>query len=73
MSSPQNKKKDSDVEMGEANPVLPVPAAHEATPSFVSRFLSFKERLSRRSADKEANMIQVFWASSGLPFWPFGE
>ncbi|KAL0696252.1 hypothetical protein Bca4012_063432 [Brassica carinata] len=54
MSSSQNEKKNSDVEMGEASPVLLIPAVHEATPTFVARFLSFKERLSRRSAEKEA-------------------
>ncbi|KAF3523927.1 hypothetical protein F2Q69_00050666 [Brassica cretica] len=55
MSSSQNEKKNSDVEMGEANPVLPTPAIHEATPTFVAGFLSFKERLSRRSAGKETS------------------
>ncbi|KAF3518887.1 hypothetical protein DY000_02060408 [Brassica cretica] len=53
MSSSQNEKKNSDVEMGEASPVLLIPAIHEATPTFVVGFLSFKERLSRRSAEKE--------------------
>ncbi|KAF3525269.1 hypothetical protein F2Q69_00050664 [Brassica cretica] len=55
MSSSQNEKKNSDVEMGEANPVLPIPAIHEATPTYVAGFLSFKERLSRRSAEKETS------------------
>ncbi|KAF3554674.1 hypothetical protein F2Q69_00012862 [Brassica cretica] len=55
MSSSQNEKKNSDVEMGEASPVLPIPAIHEATPTFVAGFLSFKERLSRRSAKKETS------------------
>ncbi|KAF2579113.1 hypothetical protein F2Q68_00005267 [Brassica cretica] len=31
---------------------------HEATPTFVAGFLSFKERLSRRSAGKEGGRIQ---------------
>ncbi|KAF2579979.1 hypothetical protein F2Q68_00004670 [Brassica cretica] len=55
MSSSQNEKKNSDVEMGEANPVLQIPAIHEATTTFVAGFLSFKERLSRRSAGKETS------------------
>ncbi|KAL0801622.1 hypothetical protein Bca101_056798 [Brassica carinata] len=53
MSSSPSEKKNSDVEMGEANSALPTPAMHEATPTFVAGFLSFKERLSRRSAEKE--------------------
>ncbi|KAF2557641.1 hypothetical protein F2Q68_00013649 [Brassica cretica] len=55
MSSSQNEKKNSDVEISEANPVLPIPAIHEATPAFIAGFLSFKERLSRRSAEKETS------------------
>ncbi|KAF2617043.1 hypothetical protein F2Q68_00039360 [Brassica cretica] len=55
MSSSQNEKKNSHVEMGEANPVLPILAIHEATPTFVAGFLSFKERLSRRNAEKETS------------------
>ncbi|KAF3493381.1 hypothetical protein DY000_02053627 [Brassica cretica] len=31
---------------------------HEATPTFIAGFLSFKERLSRRSAEKEGGRIQ---------------
>ncbi|KAF3521895.1 hypothetical protein F2Q69_00047936 [Brassica cretica] len=53
MSSSQNEKKNSDVEMGDASPVLPIPAIHGATLTFVTGFLSFKERLSMRSAEKE--------------------
>ncbi|KAF2546617.1 hypothetical protein F2Q70_00021822 [Brassica cretica] len=53
MSSSPSEKKSSDVEMGEANSALPTPAMHEATPTFVAGFLSFKERLSRCSAEKE--------------------
>ncbi|KAF3537051.1 hypothetical protein F2Q69_00021372 [Brassica cretica] len=55
MSSSQNEKKNSDVEMGEASPVLPIMVIHEATPTFTAGFLSFKERLSRRSAEKETS------------------
>ncbi|KAF3584284.1 hypothetical protein F2Q69_00029369 [Brassica cretica] len=58
MSSSPSEKKSSDVEMGEANSALPTPAMHEATPTFVAGFLSFKERLSRRSAEKEGGRIQ---------------
>ncbi|KAF3567934.1 hypothetical protein DY000_02014313 [Brassica cretica] len=58
MSSSPSEKKGSDVEMGEANSALPTPAMHEATPTFVFGFLSFKERLSRRSAEKEGGRIQ---------------
>ncbi|KAF2604945.1 hypothetical protein F2Q70_00025880 [Brassica cretica] len=59
MSSSQNEKKNSDVEMGEASPVLQIPAIHEATPTFVAGFLSFKERLSRRSAEKETSQTSA--------------
>ncbi|KAF2604218.1 hypothetical protein F2Q70_00027054 [Brassica cretica] len=58
MSSSPSEKKSSDVEMGEANSALPTPAMHEATPTFVAGFLSFKERLSRCSAEKEGGRIQ---------------
>ena len=65
MSSSQNEKKNSDVEMGEASPVLPIPAIHEATPTFVAGFLSFKERLSRHSDEKEAS--QTHAETSAIP------
>nr|VDC99371.1 unnamed protein product [Brassica oleracea] len=58
MSFSPSEKKSSDVKMGEANSALPTPAMHEATPTFVAGFLSFKERLSRRSAEKEGGRIQ---------------
>ncbi|KAF3567936.1 hypothetical protein DY000_02014315 [Brassica cretica] len=58
MYSSPSEKKSSDVEMGEANSALPTQAMHEATPTFVAGFLSFKERLSRRSAEKEGGRIQ---------------
>ncbi|KAF2584919.1 hypothetical protein F2Q70_00037038 [Brassica cretica] len=58
MSSSPSEKKSSDVEMGEANSALPTPAMHGATPTFIAGFLSFKERLSRRSAEKEGGRIQ---------------
>ncbi|KAF3508415.1 hypothetical protein F2Q69_00007318 [Brassica cretica] len=65
MSSSQNEKKNSDVEMGAASPVLPIPAIHEATPTFVARFLSFKERLSRHSAEKETSQTSA--ETSAIP------
>ena len=58
MYSSPSEKKSSDVEMGEANSALPTAAMHEGTPTFVAGFLSFKERLSRRSAEKEGGRIQ---------------
>ncbi|KAF3528895.1 hypothetical protein DY000_02042960 [Brassica cretica] len=58
MSSSPSEKKSSNVEMGETNSVLPTPAMHEATPTFIVGFLSFKERLSRCSAEKEGGRIQ---------------
>ncbi|KAF3528227.1 hypothetical protein DY000_02042958 [Brassica cretica] len=58
MSSSPSEKKSSDVEMDEANSALPTPAMHEATPIFIAGFFSFKERLSRRSAEKEGGRIQ---------------
>ncbi|KAF3552597.1 hypothetical protein DY000_02006911 [Brassica cretica] len=65
MSSSQNEKQNSDVDMGEASPVLPIPAIHEATPTFVAGFLSFKERLSRRSAEKETSRTSA--ETSAIP------
>ncbi|KAF2534801.1 hypothetical protein F2Q70_00029047 [Brassica cretica] len=59
MSSSPSEKKSSDVEMGEANSELPTPAMHEATPTFIAGFLSFKERLSRRSAEKVGDRMKV--------------
>ncbi|KAL0802467.1 hypothetical protein Bca101_057643 [Brassica carinata] len=55
MSSSPVEKKDSDVEMGEASQASPVLDVHEATPSLIAGFYSFKERLSRRSATKGSN------------------
>ncbi|KAL0688477.1 hypothetical protein Bca4012_088154 [Brassica carinata] len=58
--------------MGEASPVLPIPAIHEATPTFFARFISFKERLSRRSAGKETSRtsaeMSAIPSSSALSF-----
>ncbi|KAG2311865.1 hypothetical protein Bca52824_023422 [Brassica carinata] len=65
MSSSQNERKNSDVEMGEASPVMPIPANYEDTPTFVAGFLSFKERLSRRSAEKEASRTHA--ETSAIP------
>ncbi|KAF3600759.1 hypothetical protein F2Q69_00035848 [Brassica cretica] len=65
MSSSQNEKKNSDVEMGEASPVLPILAIHEATPTFVAGFLSFKEKLSRRSTEKETSRTSA--ETSAIP------
>ncbi|KAF3532490.1 hypothetical protein DY000_02038382 [Brassica cretica] len=65
MSSSQSEKKNSNVEMGEASPVLPIPAIHEATPTFVAGFLSFTERLSRRSAEKETSRTSA--ETSAIP------
>ncbi|KAF3602848.1 hypothetical protein F2Q69_00034063 [Brassica cretica] len=65
MSSSQSEKKNSNVEMGEASPVLPIPAIHEATPTFFARFISFKERLSRRSAGKETSLTSA--ETSAIP------
>ncbi|KAF3548452.1 hypothetical protein DY000_02008037 [Brassica cretica] len=58
MSSSPSETKSSDVEMGEANSALPNSAMHEATPTFIAGFLPVKERLSRRSAEKEGGRIQ---------------
>ncbi|KAF2541926.1 hypothetical protein F2Q68_00030178 [Brassica cretica] len=65
MSSSQSEKKNSNVEMGEASPVLPIPAIHEATPTFVPGFISFKEILSRRSAGKETSRTSA--ETSAIP------
>ncbi|KAF3514725.1 hypothetical protein F2Q69_00007309 [Brassica cretica] len=66
MSSSQNEKKNSDVAVGEASLVLPIPAIHEATSNFIAEFLSFKERLSRRNAEKETS--RTYTEMSSIPF-----
>lgn len=45
--------------MGDVNQGPPVSAVHEATPSFIARFHSFKDNLSRRSAEKGSNRAKA--------------
>ncbi|KAJ4875995.1 Uncharacterized protein Rs2_41013 [Raphanus sativus] len=54
MSSSQNEKKDSDIEMGEASQAPPASTVPDVTQLFVDGFRSFKDKLSRRSAEKRA-------------------
>lgn len=53
MSSSQGDKKDSDVEMGEATSLAPVPTSPAEVPACVAGHLSFREKLVRRQAEKE--------------------
>ena len=45
--------------MGDVNQAPLVSAVHEATPSFIARFHSFKDNLSRRSAEKGSNRAKA--------------
>ncbi|WZY70670.1 hypothetical protein YC2023_002910 [Brassica napus] len=53
MSSSQGDKKDSDVEMGEATSLAPIPTSPAEVPACVAGHLSFQEKLFRRQAEKE--------------------
>ncbi|KAF3590484.1 hypothetical protein DY000_02021830 [Brassica cretica] len=53
MSSSQGDKRSSDVEMGEATSQAPVPHSPVEAPACVTGYLSFREKLDRRKAEKE--------------------
>ncbi|KAF3600016.1 hypothetical protein F2Q69_00036229 [Brassica cretica] len=53
MSSSQGDKRSSDFEMGEATSQTPVPVPSVEAPACVAGFLSFREKLARRKAEKE--------------------
>ncbi|KAF3561866.1 hypothetical protein DY000_02015805 [Brassica cretica] len=54
MSSSQGEKKDSDVEMSDANPLVAMldPLPSDGTPACVAGFLSFRDKVDRRNAGK---------------------
>ena len=53
MSSSQGDKRSSDVEMGEATSQTLVLASSVKAPACVAGYLSFREKLARRKAEKE--------------------
>ncbi|KAJ4917284.1 Uncharacterized protein Rs2_02834 [Raphanus sativus] len=67
MSSSQPEKKHSDVEMGEASQASPASTVPDATQSFVDGFCSFKNKLSRRNAEKRARAEALSVPSSPVP------
>ncbi|KAF2531558.1 hypothetical protein F2Q70_00030313 [Brassica cretica] len=53
MSSSHGDKRSSDVEMGEATSLAPIPTSPVEAPACVADHLSFRERLVRRQAERE--------------------
>ncbi|KAF2557286.1 hypothetical protein F2Q70_00017489 [Brassica cretica] len=53
MSSSQSDKRGSDAEMGELTSQVPGLVSSDSAPTCVVGFLSFRERLARRKAEKE--------------------
>ena len=53
MSSSQNDKKNSDAEMAEASSQAQESTPSDDAPTCVVGFLSFREKMSRRKAEKE--------------------
>ncbi|KAL0649737.1 hypothetical protein Bca4012_092428 [Brassica carinata] len=53
MSSSHGDKRSSDVKMGEATSLAPIPTSPLEAPACVAGHLSFRERLVRRQAEKE--------------------
>ncbi|KAF3574615.1 hypothetical protein F2Q69_00059711 [Brassica cretica] len=53
MSSSHGDKRSSDVKMGEATSLAPIPTSPVEAPACVADHLSFRERLVRRQAEKE--------------------
>ncbi|KAF3530210.1 hypothetical protein DY000_02039715 [Brassica cretica] len=64
MSSFQGDKRSSDVEMGEATSQAHVPVSSSEAPACVAGFLSFREKLSRRKAEKEQVRVDTELPSS---------
>ncbi|KAJ4889375.1 Uncharacterized protein Rs2_29123 [Raphanus sativus] len=56
MASSLNEKKDSDVEMSEANQASPAQDAPALTQTFVEGFSSFKDKMERRRAEMESSV-----------------
>ncbi|CAG7900709.1 unnamed protein product [Brassica rapa] len=67
MSSSQGDKKDSDVEMGEATSLAPVPTSPAEVPACVTGHLSFREKLVHRQAEKELAQTGSEFPSSSAP------
>ncbi|KAF2605127.1 hypothetical protein F2Q70_00026925 [Brassica cretica] len=71
MSSSHGDKRSSDVEMGEATSLAPIPTSPLEAPACVADHLSFRERLVRRQAEKEQVRAGAeFPSSSALAIAP---
>ncbi|KAF2546326.1 hypothetical protein F2Q70_00021721 [Brassica cretica] len=64
MSSSHDDKRGSDVEMGEATSQAPVPVPSVGAPACVAGFLSFREKLACRKAEKESVRADTYLPSS---------
>ncbi|KAF3519288.1 hypothetical protein DY000_02058591 [Brassica cretica] len=53
MSSSHGDKRSSDVEMGETTSPAPIPTSPVEAPACVADYLSFREKLIRRQAEKK--------------------
>ncbi|KAF3551467.1 hypothetical protein DY000_02006550 [Brassica cretica] len=67
MSSSQNDKKSSDAEMVEASSQAPESTPSDNAPSCVANFLSFREKMARRKAEKEPIHVCAEPPSSPAP------
>lgn len=70
MSSSQSEKKDSDIEMGEASQAPQASTVPDAMQAFVDGFHSFKDKLSRCSAEKRVRAETPSVPSSPVPSSP---
>ncbi|KAJ4876002.1 Uncharacterized protein Rs2_41020 [Raphanus sativus] len=67
MPPSQPEKKHSDIEMGAASKASPASTVPDATQSFVDGFRCFKDKLSRRNAEKRARAEATSVPSSLVP------
>ena len=66
MSSSQNDKKGSDAEMAEASSQAPELTSSDNAPACVAGFLSFREKMARRKAEKETACADAELPSSSV-------
>ena len=66
MSSSQNDKKSSDAEMAEASSQAPGSTPSDNAPACVAGFLSFREKMARRKAEKEMARADADLLSSSV-------
>ncbi|KAJ4874206.1 Uncharacterized protein Rs2_43963 [Raphanus sativus] len=69
MASSLNEKKDSDVEMSEANQASPAQDAPVLTQAFVEGFSSFQVKMERRRADMESSVAGLVLLLLWLDSW----